>query len=163
MRKHCLVLALSFAACGPSQPAAEPTPEPGPAETPTPSPEPTEAAAADWSKMTNEQKTEFMQTKVMPHMGELFTAFDAKKFDDPKCQTCHGKGAMEGEFKMPNAELPKLSTTGKFEEEMKKKPDMTKFMMEKVTPEMAKLLNMEPYNPETKEGFGCFNCHQPKK
>ena len=112
--------------------------------------------------MTNEQKTEYMQTKVMPHMGELFSSFDPKHFDDVKCVTCHGKGAMQGEFKMPNPELPKLSSTGKFDEEMKKKPEMTKFMMEKVTPEMAKLLQMEPYNAETKEGFGCFGCHPTK-
>jgi hypothetical protein len=42
---------------------------------------------------------------------------------------------------------------------MKKNAKVTKFMMERVAPEMAKLLNLPPYDPATHEGFGCFNCH----
>jgi hypothetical protein len=60
---------------------------------------------------------------------------------------------------MPNPGLPKLTTTGKFEAEMKKSPKATKYMMDKVVPEVAGALGVPPYDPTTKQGFGCFNCH----
>jgi hypothetical protein len=75
------------------------------------------------------------------------------------CVTCHGAGAKEGKFKMPNASLPKLDPKDGFAKHQKKTPAVTKFMMETVAPEVGKLLGMPPYNPETKQGFGCFNCH----
>jgi hypothetical protein len=32
-------------------------------------------------------------------------------------------------------------------------------MMERVEPEMATLLGLPPYDPNTHKGFGCGNCH----
>ena len=74
------------------------------------------------------------------------------------------KGAPEfsssdGKFKMPNPKLPKLSFTDGFKKHMDKKPEITKFMMEKVVPEMATLLGTQPYDPKTQKGFGCAGCH----
>ena len=40
---------------------------------------------------------------------------------------------------------------------------MTKFMMEKVVPEMVSLLGVSKYDPATHKGFGCFGCHTPDK
>jgi hypothetical protein len=60
---------------------------------------------------------------------------------------------------MPNPELPKLSPEGGFKKHMDKKPEITKFMMSKVLPDMAKLLDTQPYDPKTHLGFGCFGCH----
>jgi hypothetical protein len=59
---------------------------------------------------------------------------------------------------MPSSSLPKLPTelTPVFE----KAPEVAKFMAEQVVPQMAKLLGEQPYNPETHQGFGCFDCHQ---
>ena len=79
------------------------------------------------------------------------------------CTTCHGPGAKEGKFKMPNPKLPKLDPKDGFAKHKKSKGEILKFMMEKVAPEMAKLLDVEPYNPDTKQGFGCFNCHTMAK
>ena len=42
---------------------------------------------------------------------------------------------------------------------MKKHKKITEFMMQKVVPEMAGTIEMEPYNPETQKGFGCGGCH----
>lgn len=169
---------LGATACGGSQPAAElPPPEPPPvapppaaAAAPEPAPPPAEAAPSpegaapatltiDWAGMTRVQKLEHMKTVVMPKMKEVFVAFDAKEFGNMKCPTCHGDGAKNQTFKMPNAKLPKLSYTDGFKKHMDAHPEDTRFMMEKVVPEMAALLGMQPYDPKTQKGLGCAACH----
>jgi hypothetical protein len=163
--------------CGGSQPAPEaPPPEPAPAPAPTPEApaaapsatapaEPAPAASAaepakpSWSEMTKEQRKELMKTVVLPGMKTVFQELDAKAFADMTCVTCHGPGAKEGKFDMPNPKLPKLDPKDGFAKHMKKSPKVTKFMMEHVAPEMVKLLNVPPYDPKTNEGFGCMNCH----
>jgi hypothetical protein len=179
------LLGLSFvitsSACGsppateapPSAPAPAPAaeaPPPAPSAAPapaaeTPPPAAPEAAAPpaaptiDWAGMSRDQKLEHMKTIVMPKSKELFAAFDAKEFGNMKCPTCHGDGAKNQTFKMPNPKLPKLSYTDHFKKHMDKKPEETKFMMEKVVPEVAAMLGMQPFDPKTQKGFGCANCH----
>jgi hypothetical protein len=113
--------------------------------------------------MNDDQKREHMKTVVLPKMKEDFGGFDAKKFGGMNCATCHGDGAKAGTFKMPNAKLPKLNPAGGFKKHMDKKPEMTKFMMEKVVPDMAKALDQQPYDPKTQTGFGCMSCHTMEK
>jgi hypothetical protein len=172
-----LVLGVTLAACGGSQPEAEapppaPSAAPAPVEAPpAPSAAPTETAPAPsasaeppaakkpaWKDMTEDQKKEVMKTIVYPTMKTEFQEFDSKRFAEMTCMTCHGPGAKEGKFKMPNPKLPKLDPKDGFAKH-KKKADILKFMMEKVAPDMAKLLEVEPYDPKTQQGFGCFNCH----
>lgn len=101
-----------------------------------------------------------MKSTVMPKMKDEFSAFDAKRFGEMNCKTCHGDGAADGSFKMPNAKLPPVPATKEgFEKLMKKKPEICKFMMEKVTPDMAGLLGEPAYDPKTQQGFGCHGCH----
>jgi hypothetical protein len=179
-----LLLGVTLAACGGSQPEAEappaaPSAAPAPVEAPpAPSatapeaaPAPSAAAPAPsaeatpkkpaWKDMTEDQKKEVMKTVVYPTMKTAFQEFDAKRFKDMTCMTCHGPGAKEGKFKMPNPKLPKLDPKDGFAKHKKKEADakILAFMMEKVAPEMAKLLEVEPYDPKTNQGFGCFNCH----
>ena len=40
-----------------------------------------------------------------------------------------------------------------------KKPEISKFMAEQVVPHMATAMGMKPFDPATKEGFGCGGCH----
>jgi hypothetical protein len=130
----------------------------------TPTTQPTTAPPAkpDWASMTKDQKMDVMKNAVMPKMTTEFQAADAKRYAKFSCATCHGAGAKDGKFAMPNAGLPKLTTENKFAAEMKKSPKVTKFMMEQVVPDMAAALGVAPYDPATKQGFGCFNCHTPK-
>ena len=110
--------------------------------------------------MNHDQKLAFMKSTVMPKMKDEFSAFDAKRFGEMNCKTCHGDGAADGSFKMPNAKLPPVPATKEgFEKLMKKKPEICKFMMEKVTPDMAGLLGEPAYDPKTQQGFGCHGCH----
>jgi hypothetical protein len=96
-------------------------------------------------------------------MKTVFSEHDPKEFADAKCTLCHGKGAEKGEFKMPNPKLPKLNPAKNFAKHVKEEPEMVKFMGERVVPEMAALLDMQPYDPATQKGFGCFNCHTQAK
>ncbi len=159
------------AGCGgppPAQPPSADVPVDSPADpVATPSPDDAGDAPATWATMSKDQKIEHMKEAVMPKMGELFGSFDGDRYAKITCATCHGPGAKEGKFEMPSAALPKLTMpTGDgepFAEEMKAHPEVTKFMMQQVTPEMVKLLpGVEPYDPATQKGFGCFGCHTPK-
>ena len=167
--------------CGGSQPAATmPAPSAAPSVAPAEAPAPTAAPAASaaaapapsaesapakvaWKDMKTDQRKEFMKTVVLPKMKDEFVAFNAHAYGDMNCATCHGDSAKDGTFKMPNPKLPKLpADEAGFKALMKKKPDATKFMSSKVVPAMAEMVGEAPYNPETKQGFGCFECHTKK-
>ena len=121
------------------------------------------AAKPAWKDMKADQRKEYMKTVVLPKMKEEFVAFNAHAYGDMNCVTCHGDSAKDGSFKMPNPKLPKLpSDEAGFKALMKKKPEVTKFMGSKVVPAMAEMVGESPYNPETKQGFGCFECHTKK-
>jgi hypothetical protein len=117
------------------------------------------APGIPWSQKTHEQRADWMVHQVLPKMKAAFQGFDAKGFEDFKCQTCHGKNAREVNFKMPNPEIYALPAENTFVAAMEYDKDTTKFMAETVVPTMAKLLDTHPYDMKTGEGFGCFNCH----
>jgi hypothetical protein len=126
---------------------------------------PTAAAPADtvhWETKSHAERLDYMKTVVMPKMKDEFSAFDAK-YAKMTCKTCHGDGAKDGTFKMPNAKLPKLSVEGNFKKHQDKTPDMLKFMMTKVAPDMASVLGLPAYDMATQKGFGCFDCHTMAK
>ena len=180
MRRNLLVfLALTTSAllaCGGSQPAANP---PAPsvdvdasapsddtsAEAGAPTGEAADAgatptvAATDAPKfddLPKDKKVEVMATKVVPDVGKLFKEHNAKKFDKFGCATCHGPQKKDD----PHKVLPKLTlSNGGFEKLSKQKPEMMKFMGEKVVPAMAAALGEKPFDPATKQGFGCAGCH----
>jgi len=104
-----------------------------------------------------------MKKVVTPKMRAVFQAFDAEDFQEFNCETCHGPGAKARHFKMPNPDLPRLTVADRFKKHREEHPKATQFMMEKVVPEMAAALGMQPYNPETHQGFGCFGCHVEDK
>lgn len=132
----------TLAACGGSQSSAE-----APSE-----------GAKPFSEMTAPEKMKHMKQVVKPHMAKVFQEASAEAYADFNCTSCHGPGAKKGEFEMPTDALPKLN-----QEEMEEHPEVTKFMKERVVPEMAKLLGEEPYNMETGKGFGCYDCHMQKE
>ncbi|MFO0754927.1 MAG: hypothetical protein U0359_00430 [Byssovorax sp.] len=120
---------------------------------------PTAAPAADphagWrDDMTKEQKMAFMKAKVSPEMGKTFQAYDAKKYGDFGCKTCHGP-----QYKEPKDFLPKLTFKDGKLTAFAEKPEVSKFMAEKVVPQMAALFGKPPYDPKTHQGFGCGGCH----
>jgi hypothetical protein len=119
-----------------------------------------------WKDMTKQQRGKYMRAVVIPKFKELFTAFDAKHFAKVECATCHGQGAPDRGFKMPNPDLYVLpGSQAEWGALMKEKPEWLKFMSEKVKPVMATLLGKEefdPQNPNKPDTLGCHACHTAK-
>lgn len=162
---------LLLIACGGPPPPHPPVDAGGP-EGPTPEPtvaEPTAPATpVNWAEMSHEQKANHMSEVVVPAFRELLQSHDAERFAKVNCNTCHGPNARDKGFEMPNPDLPPLTMPSgdgpPFAEEKEKHPEITQFMMEKVTPKMVELLpGVTGYDPATGDGFGCFGCHVPKK
>ena len=139
-------LALAAAACAGSQ-VAPAAPSPGPPR-------------VAWSAMTADLRGAYMRKVVMPKMKELFVAFDGARYEKMSCTTCHGAGATNGTFKMPNDRLPKLpGSPEEFKRLAADKPAICQLMLTKVKPTMAALLGMPERTADTRSGFGCTNCH----
>ncbi len=153
MKRFGFVLcALVAAACGGS-PA--PAPE-------TQSPEGGAAAGGApqaWSAMNADEKGAFMASDVIPKMGELF------KPENPDfgCATCHGANMADVGFKMPNTLAPLDPANMPFGSADGKTAKTAAWMKSDVTPRMAGLLGAPVYDPDTKQGFGCFGCHAMAK
>jgi hypothetical protein len=146
------LLLLVLAACGGAAPEGPKAPE-GPAVG-------TAAGTSKaWKDLSLSERKSFMKTQVVPKMTATFQSFDQKDFADMSCVTCHGTGAKNGTFVMPNPELPHLTAADGFKKHREAKPEITKFMMEHVAPDMAGLLGIAPYDPKTQRGFGCHGCH----
>jgi hypothetical protein len=120
----------------------------------------TAAAASGWAAMDFGERKRHMKNVVLPRMKEVFVVFDAARYGGMTCVTCHGEGAADGGFRMPNPNLPKLPASPEgFKRLSNEKPQMTQFMLTKVKPMMAKLLGLPELTPESRGGFGCMACH----
>ncbi len=148
-----LLAAATLFACGGSQPPAAGPGEPGAA----PAAEAPGAAPDVWSdSLSDKEKAAFMKKKVVPPMTKAFQAFDAKKYGDFGCKTCHGPS-----FKPhPVDFLPELHFKDGKITEAAEHPELAKFMHDEVVPQMAEIFGQKPYDPATNEGFGCKACHK---
>jgi cytochrome c551/c552 len=155
--------ALTFvllAACGGGN--AENTQTTAPTASASASAAPTASASATtatteggWSdSMSKDQQAAYMKAKVVPAMGPVFQAFDGKKYAEFGCKTCHGPA-----YKVPKDYLPHLTFKDGKLKEAAEKPEMAKFMMEKVTPAMVTAMGAKPFDPQAHTGFGCGGCH----
>jgi hypothetical protein len=111
-----------------------------------------------FDQLTPEQKGQFMAERVLPEMRTMFQEFDAERFAQFDCTTCHGANAMEVSFRMPNglspldpAQMQTLFTSPN---------PMPVFMRERVWPRMSELLREPQFDQATGQGFSCFNCHE---
>jgi hypothetical protein len=115
-----------------------------------------------YEDMSFEQREAFMTDVVLPEMKEVFVAFDPK-FEGMGCATCHGSGATDGTFAMPSPDVPVLPGTEEAFYEYVKDPEharWSQFMVDEVWPQMADLLQVTKFDPETgQDGFSCDNCH----
>jgi hypothetical protein len=126
-----------------------------------PSSPPNLSSASDdsWAGSSWEDRHDTMTFVVQPSMAKLFAAFEQTPDPDLTCRTCHGANAEAVAYKMPNGLSPLNPAHMPDPGVQDPKARMVKFMIEEVTPRMAALLEVEPYDPKTKRGFWCFNCH----
>jgi len=150
----CLVTAIVLAGCGGM--AVEPAPEPAPTDPATGG----ESPQVPWSAMDRDQRRQFMADVVLPTMTEIFQTFDPERYADVRCTLCHGDNARDVQFHMPNTLHPlDLEAFPTPESEDPRVARYAELMFTQVTPKMVELLGVPPFDPETHEGFGCFNCH----
>lgn len=145
--------------CGGAQPAANTPVAPPAADSAAATSAPTAATAAPagpvWNRnASKDEQIAFMKANVAPRMGKVFQAHDAGHNASFGCVTCHGPA-----YKEPKEFLPHLTMTGGKLTAFAEKPEVSKFMAEKVVPEMAAAIGMKPYDPKTHDGFGCGGCH----
>ena len=116
-----------------------------------------------WHQKAPDQKLEHMKAVIFPAAKADFQQYDATKYADFKCTTCHGAAAKERGFKMPNPDLPPLPTTpegwGKLKAD---KPKALEFM-HAWSVKMAGFQGEAPFDPATGKGFGCMECHTMAK
>ena len=123
-------------------------------------------APSAWASMSHDQRADLMKRKVLPQMKAAFSAVEPDEFSKMNCATCHGAGAKDKSFKMPNPALPKLPAGTDAEGWARlaaEEPEMMAFMKTQVVPQMAAILGEKPYDPATHEGFGCVECHTAEK
>jgi hypothetical protein len=109
--------------------------------------------------MNRGQRLDYMIKTVMPKMKASFVAFDSKRFARMDCATCHGDGVDDASFALPNPKLPKLLEPDTFAKHRQATPEITQFMLEKVEPQMADLMEVQGFDPATRKGLSCYNCH----
>jgi len=100
------------------------------------------------------EKIALMKATVTPRLGKVFQTRSAQHYADFGCSSCHGPDNKDPKDFLPTLTMKdgKLTCFGD-------SPEMSKFMAEKVVPEMASALGEAPFNPATKTGFGCPGCH----
>ena len=113
-----------------------------------------------WPEWSHEKKLAYMKETVMPAAKRIFSGFEPVRFGFMTCETCHGQGARDGTYKMPNPDLPHIvGGKGGFVELATKQPETLRFMQSVVGPEIGKLLGYEEFNMAKHVGFSCYQCH----
>jgi hypothetical protein len=145
----------------PAEPTTPPTTDSGATPTDEGGGEKTEPGApgVPWAEKTFEQRQEYMGIVVLPAMKTMFKEYDENEFKQFKCQTCHGDDMNEKKFAMPSDSIYPLNKADPVKGAMAYDEKMTKFMVEKVVPDMAKLVDEEPDPTGKGSGFGCMECH----
>lgn len=151
--RSLFMLCLLLPACDRgTKPANPPSETPPATETQPKAPHDRTLAFHDLDK---DGKMARMTQVVMPDMGPVFKAFDAKRYAGFDCATCHVNHAHH-----PKDGLPKLVfSNGGYEKLVAEQPEMMKFMGEQVLPAMVTAMAETPFDPATGQGFGCNGCH----
>ena len=96
-----------------------------------------------WTTWSHEQKLAYMKQTVLPAEREIFGRFEPLRFASMTCETCHGQGARDGSYRMPNRDLPHIvGGRGGFQELIDKQPETVRFMQQVVGPETAHIVEV---------------------
>lgn len=117
-----------------------------------------------WADMSYDEREWYMIGKVHPIMRQVFQTMDAAKYEGIKfeCAPCHGENAKEKKYKMPSDHLSPIPAFDSSEYAEMRSSRIVKFMEQRVTPVMAQIMGEPAFDPATKQGFSCHECH-PKQ
>ena len=150
------ILVSCLCACSSTKPATKAADAPAQA----PSPLVSVPEFGLWANWSHEKKQDYMKATVVVVEKALFVNYDPVRFANFSCKTCHGSGADNGTFKMPNPELPKWpGGPDAFKKLIEKDPRMLKFMQQLIVPVTARLIGVKEFEFATHTGFSCFQCH----
>lgn len=127
-------------------------------------PEPSDAFPGPprpWAELSHEERAQHMSRAVLPRMSDLFASYDAERYADFDCATCHGPDGRERGYAMPSPSILRLYPTGSEgqHQTVRDYPEGVRFMYGRVMPAAQALLGAEPFDEATGEGFTCFACH----
>lgn len=116
------------------------------------------APSVKWADKTWDQKKEWMGIEVYPKMKAAFQEYDANTYKAFTCETCHGDDGKERKYEMPTDSIYPLPKEGYIEAAKAYDEKVTQFMIDRVVPETAAMLDME-VDDGSGTGFGCLSCH----
>jgi cytochrome c553 len=153
------MLLLVLAACGPAIAPVAPA-EPAGSDDDLPPMPPVGSNTMGWTTWSHEQKLAYMKTTVLPAERQIFQSFEPLRFAKMTCETCHGHGARDGTYKMPNPDLPHIDGGMRGFLELKTtQPEVLHFMQKVVGPQTAHLLGYAEFDMAQHIGFSCYQCH----
>ena len=112
-----------------------------------------------WQEMSLSERKAHMRREVLPIAADIFSTWQPERFATVDCSLCHSRGETEGIYKMPTADLPRLSGALLLGPEFARAPDTTQLKLDRLVPEMAEALGHKPFSLLTRQGFGCYSCH----
>lgn len=109
--------------------------------------------AQPWRRMSHEEREWDMVGRFHPVMRELFQNYDAERWADFECVTCHGEDADERNYEMPSPQMMPLPppNTRAYQAAARTQPELTAYMEETVVPAMQTMLGFR--------GAQCAICH----
>ena len=114
----------------------------------------------EWTTWSHEKKKDYMKATVVLAEKGLWADYDPVRFTNFTCKNCHGSGAVEGTYRMPNPDLPKWpGGPDAFRELKERNPKALFFMQQVVVPVTARLLGVKEFDFASHTGFSCFQCH----
>ena len=112
-----------------------------------------------WTDLSYEERHEKMTFVILPALAHRFKEAGGQKTARLTCQSCHGERAEEVRYRMPAIEALRPDRVAEIYTDDAQLSPLVRFMRDDVTPMTARLMGVAVYDPATRQGFSCFNCH----
>ncbi len=118
-------------------------------------------ATDEWRHLSFEQRHTQMTFSVHPTVAEHYQEFYGTEAPTLTCRSCHGEDAERVRYQIaytPIDDLKPSQVRLLYLPDADPSPEQ-RFKRDVITPLMAQLLDVPPYDFATGTGFSCFGCH----